>query len=82
MLDVTIKFGARAHDLIDQVRMAGYVVPDTKAQRFYDLDAAAVVLAICYRLRVIDKQDVDAARVRIKTMVRKMKLKRVKRSTA
>ena len=76
MIKVDIKFGRRALPIVSQVRDAGYVVPTGSLQliAIEHMEVSAAMLSDLYRLRILDRQDRDAARVRIEAKVRKLRL--------
>ena len=78
MLNVNIKFGKRALPIITQLRKAGYVIPiDSPQERtILEMFFAEALLISLYRMKLLNKQDVDAARVRIEAKVRKLRLKK------
>ena len=78
MLNVNIKFGRRALSALTQVRVAGYVIPAGSPQErtLEDMRDASAKVDSLYAKRVLDRQDRDAARVRIEAKVRKLRLKK------
>lgn len=72
---IPFRFGVRTKSLAQQVTESGHSMTAAQADKVIYYDHLANSLIDLYRTKIIDKQDLDAARVRIHRLLRSMRFK-------